>query len=203
MTEHLKSTKIAVTPEDSELKEGSFWKRAQEELMRNTEKAEALKYLSEAASEIGMKVVPEALAEKATDLPIVESQLQREKQKSRKLGEDLTVAIRQSDDLRRRLEAMPIIGPAIPEAVPPPIMEPPRKGEMVIIRDCYPVFRELWNLIRKQAATSQASRVVKERTGLGIELISRGLSITKAKDTMRTEALVNRLLECECLGKVI
>jgi len=144
--------------------------------------------------------LPEKIAEKAEIADITEAELREEKKRRRKLAEDVERLERSEADLRRKLEQVPVIGPGVPEAIPLPIKEPPRRGEMVISRDCFSLFRRMWDAIKKEQAMGQATRTLSTRTGLGVDLINRSLMQVRSRNTLRTEALVNRLLLCECVS---
>jgi len=201
MQEKIKAGIITITPTEKELKEGSYWDRARNQLMRETEKAEVLKYLEKTAAELNMRVVDEKLAEEATSLPTVESRLRQERKKTRKLTEDVKALVRESSELKERLARAPIVGPGEPHAVPAPIREPPRRGEMVVSRDCYPLFDRLWKTIQRQATMEHGTRVVSNRTGIGARLIGRSLMAAKGRNLLRQENLIDQILACECIGE--
>lgn len=186
-----------ITPEESELKEGSYWERAKQQLMREPGRAEALEYLERMARDYGLRVVPERLAEKAEEPPIVERQLREEKAKRREVEKTLEARESEAHELERRVEvAMPVV-----EVAPPPIREPVAEGEMVIKKDCYPLFSRLWNEIKKGAAMEVGTVTVSQRTGLGSELINKALSYARVKQTDKIERLTDKLLECECFER--
>lgn len=190
----------AILPEEAELKEESVWEEARLQLMQDSVRAEVIEDLERTAASLKMKVVPEKLAERVESLGIVESRLRQERKRKKRLQEEVSSLEKSERDLRRKLERYPVPSPPHPDLVPPPVKEPTRRGEVVVSRDCYPIFSRLWNQIKKDAATLDAVKVVAGRTGYGNDLIMRSLASASTKNMMRTERLTDRLLSCECLS---
>ncbi len=85
MEEAIKKGLPAVTPEEEELREGSFWERARDQLMR--ERTAALdaerSYLEQMASELGLKIVPAQVAERVEELKDTMEKLREEQRRRR------------------------------------------------------------------------------------------------------------------------
>jgi len=183
-----------ITPEDEELREGDYWTRARDQLMRDVARAEEMKYIEEMASDLGLRVVSKRIAERGEELAISEKELREERKRRRELEERLVKVESAREEVQRRAE---VVAPAVVVA-PPPIEKPIPKEEMVISRDCYPLFSRFWNAVRKGAAMEVSIPTVSRRTGIGADLIRKAISHAYTKNIAEVERLANRLLECQC-----
>lgn len=224
VTEAVKAGLPAITPKEEELKEGNYFQRARDQLL--SERSEAIRaelgYLEQMASEVGMRVVPKKLAERAEELDLTLKRLResesrrREAEKALEEGEarredtrelkrrlleaELTVK-----ELEKKLEAVPAPTPQIitppPKVAPPPPLPPERPPpvERVVSRECWPLYKRLWNAINNERAIESSIKIVSGRTGIGTALIAEAVTYAKKRNTTRIDDLANRLLECLCL----
>lgn len=187
-----------ITPEEDELKEGSYYDRARDQLMRDVARAEELKYIEEMARDLGLRVVSKRIAERGEELAITEKELRQERKRRRLLQERLEKMATARREAERKVE---VVVPAVTVA-PPPIEKPIPKGEQVISKDCYPLFSRFWDAVRKGAAMEVSIPTVSRRMGIGAGLIRKAISHAYVKNIAEVERLANKLLECECLEEV-
>ena len=218
-------------PEEDELKEGGYWNRARDQLMRemNTGVTAEIRYLDQMAGELGLSVVPKKLAERADELQSTLKRL-RDEQKRRRDAEkalqdaltkkaegpetkELRFKLQEAEltvkELEKKLEAYPrptppiIAPPPLPPKPAPPFAAPARPvlEERVVSLKCWDLYKKMWNAINNEIAVETSSRVLSENKGVGALLISEALTYTRIGNARKIEDLANRLLKCECMKK--
>ena len=134
---------------------------------------------------LGLKLPPPPTPPET--VPALKAELEEEERRRRE-AELLLI------EEKKKLEA---IAPAV-EVAPPPIKEPVPEEEQVVKRECYEIFRRLWDEIKKTAAMEVGIPTVSRRTGIGAAFIRKALATAYEKQLEKIERLANSLTECQC-----